>query len=102
MFAENLRFLRKREKLTQQEMADKLGVSRSTIAMYENGSREPDFETLEAIADLFNVNMSTLLGESEKAPIVSDESEVSAIFNQLTDANKSAAIAVLKAFLDNQ
>lgn len=49
MFAENLRFLRKREKLTQQEMADKLGVSRSTIAMYENGSREPDFETLEAI-----------------------------------------------------
>lgn len=37
--------------LTQTEMAEKLGVSKSTISMYENGNREPDFETLEKIAD---------------------------------------------------
>lgn len=48
--------------LTQQEIADKLGISRSTIGMYETGKRDPDFETLEQIADFFNVDMNYLLG----------------------------------------
>lgn len=34
---------------TQSEMAEKLGISKSTISMYENGNREPDFETLEKL-----------------------------------------------------
>ena len=67
MFASNLRYLRKRAGLTQLELAQVLGVSRSTIGMYEKGDREPDFEMLERIADYFNVNMSTLIGDQEKA-----------------------------------
>lgn len=51
---------------TQQELATKIGVSRSAIGMYENGEREPDFETLEAIADFFNVDMDFLMGRSNK------------------------------------
>ena len=39
--------------MTQTETAEKLGISRSTIGMYETGAREPDFETLEQIADFF-------------------------------------------------
>lgn len=62
MFAENLKILRERKKMTQQQLADKLDISRSTVGMYENGSREPDFETLELIADFFNVNMDRLIG----------------------------------------
>ncbi|MEE0963682.1 MAG: XRE family transcriptional regulator [Ruminococcus bromii] len=62
MFAENLKILRERKQITQQQLADKLDISRSTIGMYENGSREPDFETLELIADFFNVNMDRLIG----------------------------------------
>ena len=49
-----------------------LKVSRSTIGMYETGSREPDFETCEAIADIFNVDMDYLLGRTSierKEPI---------------------------------
>jgi transcriptional regulator with XRE-family HTH domain len=49
--------------LTQEELATKLGLTRSTIGMYETGKREPDFETLEKIADFFNVNMNYLLGK---------------------------------------
>ena len=63
MFAENLKILREKKELTQQQLADALGISRSTIGMYEKGNREPDFETLEAIADFFNINMGRLIGD---------------------------------------
>ena len=50
--------------ITQEQLASLLKVSRSTIGMYETGSREPDFETCEAIADIFNVDMDYLMGRS--------------------------------------
>lgn len=62
-FKDMLKYLRNRDKLSQFELAEKLGVAKSTISMYEVGKREPDFETLEAIADLFNVDMNFLLGK---------------------------------------
>ena len=62
-FKEMLKYLRVRDNLSQAELADKLGVAKSTIIMYEVGKREPDFETLEAIADFFNVDMNFLLGK---------------------------------------
>ena len=62
--------LRISSKLTQAEMAEKLGISRSTIGMYETGAREPDFETLERIADFFNVDTDYLLGRTEKTSIL--------------------------------
>ena len=61
-FKDMLKYLRSRDKMSQQELAKKLGIAKSTISMYEVGKREPDFETLEAIADLFNVDMNFLLG----------------------------------------
>lgn len=63
LFKDMLKYLRSRENLSQAELAEKLGVAKSTISMYEVGKREPDFETLEAIADLFNVDMNFLLGK---------------------------------------
>lgn len=62
-FARRLRELRTQRELSQAELARKLGVSKSRISMYELGSREPDFETLELIADFFNVDMDYLLGK---------------------------------------
>lgn len=67
-FADMLSYLRKRNGLSQQELADKTGLTRSAIGMYETGKREPDFETLESIADFFNVNIDTLLGKSGTSP----------------------------------
>ena len=65
MFSDVLISLRESNKMSQQELATKLGVSRSTIGMYEQGRREPSIETLEFIADIFNVDMDYLLGKSE-------------------------------------
>ena len=64
-FANVFKELRIKSRLTQQEMADKLKISRSSIGMYESGEREPSFELLEAIADFFNVDMNYLLGKKE-------------------------------------
>lgn len=55
--------LRIKNGLTQQQTANKLALSRSTIGMYESGEREPSFEILENIADLFDVDMNYLLGK---------------------------------------
>lgn len=61
-FKDMLKYFRMREHLSQSELADKLGLSTSTISMYEVGKREPDFETEEKIADFFNTDLNTLRG----------------------------------------
>ena len=62
--------LRTSSGFTQVEIAEKLGISRSTIGMYETGAREPDFETLEKIADFFNVDIDYLLGRTDKTTLL--------------------------------
>ena len=58
--SDTLRALRARENLTQQELADKTGLSRSRINNYEQGIREPDFQTAEILADFYNVDLDML------------------------------------------
>jgi transcriptional regulator with XRE-family HTH domain len=76
-FSENLKTLRKRYHYSQTQLAEKIGVGRSAISMWEIGDREPDFETLEALADIFNVDMDFLTGrKAEKAPTEDGERKV--------------------------
>lgn len=72
-FSERLKLLRSEKGWSQQRLADELGVSKSSVNMYERGEREPSFETTEAIADSFNVDMDFLYGRSPvrlKNPII--------------------------------
>lgn len=62
-FSTTLKLLREKKGISQTALANIIGVSRSTIGMYEAGLREPDFETFEAIADYFNVSMDYLHGK---------------------------------------
>lgn len=64
-FKDMLKYYRERDGLSQSQLAKIIGVSSSTISMYEVGKREPDFETEEKIADYFNVSLSNLRGKSE-------------------------------------
>ena len=61
-----LKSLRISRGLTQDELSKELKISRSTIGMYEKGAREPDFETLELIADYFYVDTDYLLGRTNR------------------------------------
>lgn len=72
MFNDVLRQLRTDSGMSQEELAKRLGLAKSTISMYESGSREPSLEILEAIADTFNVDMNTLT-DSKKSSELSDE-----------------------------
>ena len=60
--ADTLVYLRKRAGLSQEELAAKIDVSRSAVGMIESGKRMPGRETLEAIADTFNVSTDFLIG----------------------------------------
>ena len=61
-FGQRLKELRNDRGISQNELSKYIGVSKSSVNMYERDEREPGFETLEAIADFFNVNMDYLLG----------------------------------------
>ena len=54
---ENLRKLRRKEGLTQKELAEKLNMSRASIAYYEIGRRSPDINRAKKLADYFGVSV---------------------------------------------
>ena len=65
---DRMRILRSGRGLTQQAVAEALGVSRSAVAMWEKNEREPNLETLAALAKLLNVPMTALV-EREERPL---------------------------------
>lgn len=69
-FQNILKSLRLAKNLTQDELAKQLRISRSAIGMYESGAREPDFDTLELIADFFNVDIDYLMGRTTKTTFI--------------------------------
>lgn len=65
MFGERIAEQRKKLGLNQEELAGKIGVSRSALSLYEIDRREPDLETVKKIASLFGVTTDYLLGAEE-------------------------------------
>lgn len=66
MFKDNLISLRKMKRLSQEELAEKLGISRQTLSKYETGESVPDIEKCKVIADYFEVSMDDLVNFNEK------------------------------------
>lgn len=106
-FGDRLRTLRTGKGLSQMDFSKQIRISKSSVNMYERGEREPSFETLEAIADYFNVDMDYLLGKSDTvrqspvpptAPLALSSSEQDLIhkFRQLDDRGKAAVLNVLE------
>ncbi|SDX03732.1 Transcriptional regulator, contains XRE-family HTH domain [Alicyclobacillus hesperidum] len=71
---ERMAFIRKKKGLTQQDVADKLGISRGTYAHYEINKREPDLDMLKRIASVLGVTISHLIGDDPPS-VSSEESE---------------------------
>lgn len=97
IFKDVLKSLRKAAHLSQSQLAEKLGLAPSTVGNYEQGTRIPDYETLELIADFFNVNMDLLFDRSEirkelKYPVISDSIVSFPIIGELAAGYEHIAI----------
>lgn len=61
MIASNIRFLRKRDNLSQEDFAERFGVSRQSVAKWESGESLPDIRKCEEIADCYDISIDVLL-----------------------------------------
>lgn len=84
MFGKRLANLRKAKNLSQYDLAEKMNLSRGQIANYEQGTRQPDFDTLQQFADFFEVTTDYLLGRTDSPSLAQqekDEAEFQAFIN---------------------
>ena len=65
MGTQRIKDLRKLQGLTQTDLAEKLGVSLSSVAMWETGKRTPGFKVLNYLSDLFDKSIDYILGTSD-------------------------------------
>ena len=66
MISRNLKSLRKRNQYTQEDIAEKINVSRQSVAKWENGESTPDIESCIKLANLYNVKLDDLVNHSEE------------------------------------
>lgn len=85
-FCINLKYLRKSRSLTQQELADVLGISRQGYAKYENDLGEPDISTLIKLADYFDVSVDSMIGRASNNDIL-NTAKLSSFYNELLQSD---------------
>ncbi|MBR4694027.1 MAG: helix-turn-helix transcriptional regulator [Bacilli bacterium] len=112
MIGERLKKLREKQNLTQEQVGKKIGVSASTIGMYEQNRRQCDNDTLKALANFYNVTVDYLLGNdnttksinnivtdkqlAEKLSVIVENENAKVLFDKIGELNDSE----LKQFLD--
>jgi len=106
-FRHRLRELRKASGLSQVALAESLGISKASIAMYEVGENEASNTRMELIADFFDVDMDYLYGRTDVkrlTTLISIKSEIEgSILDELRtmdETDKVFLLAVIKALKD--
>ena len=64
-FHQNLKFLREKSGMTQEELAEQLGITRQSVSKWELGINEPDLPTIRALCKILGCSYNALLGEEE-------------------------------------
>lgn len=72
MLSEKIKSLRKQAKLSQEQLAEKLNVSRQAVTKWETDAGVPDIANLQAIASLFHISLDELLENQAKSPASQD------------------------------
>ncbi|ANY70442.1 hypothetical protein BBD42_31050 [Paenibacillus sp. BIHB 4019] len=107
MLGERIAALRKKRGLSQYELAERLGFSRGKLANYEQGTRQPDYDTLNKIATFFEVTTDFLLGRSDETnkqivpyQLLEETSEIdeklSEALRNLTDEHKDLLLRLIQ------
>ena len=100
-FAKNLHFLRKRDKITQEELADKLGVSRQSVSKWETGNGMPEVGLMLPLCKLFGIGINELLsGERlDETQYVEKAEENMACLVDRTTPRKKIIISTISCIL---
>ena len=103
-FSERLKELRKKANFTQVEVAEKLGISQPAYASWERGAKKPTQENLVKIAQVLNVSIDYLVGNSEEKPNELDNIELLFRMNSkgLTDEEKAVFKKELIEFMEER
>lgn len=108
MLGKRLRYLREKRKLSQLELAKKLDMPNQNLSNYERGFRQPDYETLNKIADFFDVTADYLLGrsddpqltEKEEKEVDKETKELLNLLDNLPEEERKKYIEKFKAYVD--
>ena len=92
-FGNTLKRLRRKNDMTQEQLSQRLGLTKSVISAYETGLRMPSYDVLIAIARIFKVTTDFLLGVEQKQEVD---------FSGLTEAEKTAILNLIKAIKERQ
>ena len=85
MFAHRLKELRNENNMAQVQLAELLGVSKGTVAMWEIGKREPSIATLRTLSDIFDRRIDYILGYSNDTPSPALAEEDKELLNRQKD-----------------
>lgn len=101
-----LKELRKLRNINQQELADQMSVSRSSVAMWEKGT-DPGKEMLQKLAEYFDVSVDYLLEMSdipktETPQLDAEAQEILDMLNQLNEENRTQIFGLVKALASSQ
>lgn len=104
VFAERLKELRKQAHLTQVELAKRLGIGQSSYADWERGKKKPTQENLVKIAQILDVSIDYLVGNSEEKSDELDNIELLFRMNSkgLTDKEKEIFRKELIEFMEER
>ncbi len=89
MFNEKLIYYRKKNMLTQEELANQLNVSRQTITKWETGYIYPNAEYLIKLSNLFGISIDTLIKEDDCIKMDSSKIEINELVHFLVKAKKA-------------
>jgi len=97
MFADRLKRLRFEKDITQAEFAKVIGVAQQTVGSWEKGNSAPNYDTLNKIADYFNVSADYLLGRksANKISLSREQKNLLNGFDGLNDEGKKAIMVLI-------
>ena len=105
MLGNNLKTMRKKTGLSQEELAKKLDLSRSTYNSYEQDICEPPLDVLCKLADVFNVSIDELIGHTQKKLSFTRDDLLDKINNyskMISDKNLCLLLGRMMAMIENQ
>lgn len=93
--------LRDKKKWTQQDLADKIGVSYTTVSLYESDARKPSFKALSRIAEAFDVTLAFFLnGDFDQINVDEDTKMAARNFQQLNKEDRIIINEIMKSLIN--